>query len=560
MKKLIECVPNFSEGRDLTIIKKITDEIKNSDGVKLLDIDPGHATNRTVVTFVGEPDAVVDAAYKAIKKAGELIDMSKHSGEHPRMGATDVCPFIPIANITMEETVIYAKKLAKKVGEELGIPTYLYEEAATSPERRNLAIIRAGEYEGLEKKFATGKLLPDFGEAKFNVRSGATVIGARDFLVAYNINLNTTSTRRANSVAFDIREKGRIKREGNPISGKIVRDANGNAVREPGTLKSVKAIGWFIEEYGLAQVSMNLTNIKVTPLHKAFEETVKSASNRGMRVTGSELIGLVPKKVLIDAGKYFLEKQERSTGIPEEDIIFIAVKSMGLDELKPFDPRKKVIEYLLEDNGNNKLIELTIKGFADETSRESPAPGGGSIAAYCGVLGASLGTMVANLSAHKRGWDNRWKEFSEWAQKGQTLKDKLLFLVDEDTNAFNKIMDAIRMPKTTNTEKQLRTNAMVEATKYAIKIPFDVMKTSFETLDLLDYMANEGNPNSVSDAGVGALSVRTAVEGAFMNVKINCKDLKDEDFVNNILKQGNKIMDLTSKKVDEILKVVYDKM
>ncbi len=560
MKKLIECVPNFSEGRDMSIIEKITTEIKNTDKVKLLDVDPGHATNRTVVTFVGEPDAVVEAAYKAIKKAGELIDMSKHTGEHPRMGATDVCPFIPIANISMEETVVFAKKLAKRVGEELNIPTYLYEEAAASPERRNLAVIRAGEYEGLEKKFKEGKLLPDFGEAKFNAKSGATVIGARDFLVAYNVNLNTTSTRRANSVAFDIREKGRIKREGNPISGKIVRDANGNAVREPGTLKSVKAIGWFIEEYGLAQVSMNLTDIKVTPLHTAFEETVKSAINRGMRVTGSELIGLVPKKVLIDAGKYFLEKQERSTGIPEEDIIFIAIKSMGLDELKPFDPRKKVIEYLLEDDENKKLIDLSIKEFADETSRESPAPGGGSIAAYSGVLGASLGTMVANLSAHKRGWDDRWEEFSEWAQKGQALKDKLLFLVDEDTNAFNKIMDAIKMPKSTDVEKKSRSNALTEATKYAIMIPFDVMKTSFETLDLLDYMAKEGNPNSVSDAGVGALAVRTAVEGAFMNVKINCKDLKDESFVNDVLQKGNDIMTNTDKKVNDILKIVYDKL
>ncbi len=560
MKKLIECVPNFSEGKDMSIIEKITAEIKNTDKVKLLDVDPGHATNRTVVTFVGEPDAVVEAAYKAIKKAGELIDMSKHTGEHPRMGATDVCPFIPIANISMEETVEFARKLAKRVGEELNIPTYLYEEAASSPERRNLAVIRAGEYEGLEKKFKEGKLLPDFGEAIFNAKSGATVIGARDFLVAYNVNLNTTSTRRANSVAFDIREKGRIKREGNPISGKIVRDAEGNAVREPGTLKSVKAIGWFIEEYGLAQVSMNLTDIKVTPLHKAFEETVKSATNRGMRVTGSELIGLVPKKVLIDAGRYFLEKQERSTGIPEEDIIFIAIKSMGLDELKPFDPRKKVIEYLLEDDGNKKLIDLSIKEFADETSRESPAPGGGSIAAYSGVLGASLGTMVANLSAHKRGWDDRWEEFSEWAQKGQALKDKLLFLVDEDTNAFNKIMNAIRMPKSTDEEKKSRSDALTKATKYAIMIPFDVMKTSFETLDLLEYMAKEGNPNSVSDAGVGALAVRTAVEGAFMNVKINCKDLKDETFVSDIIQKGNDIMTNTEEKVNGILKIVYDKM
>jgi len=560
MKRLIECVPNFSEGRDMSIIEKITDEIKNSDGVKLLDVDPGKATNRTVVTFVGEPDAVVEAAYKAIKKAGELIDMSKHSGEHPRMGATDVCPFIPIANISMEETVEYAKKLAKKVGEELSIPTYLYEEAASSPERSNLAVIRAGEYEGLEKKFKEGKLLPDFGEAKFNAKSGATVIGARDFLVAYNINLNSTSTRRANSVAFDIREKGRIKREGNTLSGKIIRDKDGSPVREAGALKSVKAIGWFIEEYGLAQVSMNLTNIKITPLHIAFEETVKSATNRGMRVTGSELIGLVPKKVLIDAGKYFLEKQDRSTGIPEEDIIFIAVKSMGLDELKPFDPRKKVIEYLLEDDGSQRLIDLSVKGFADETSRESPAPGGGSIAAYSGALGVSLATMVANLSAHKRGWDDRWNEFSEWSKVGQNIKDKLLFLVDEDTNAFNKIIDAVRLPKGTDAEKATRKNAMLEATKYAILVPFDVMKTSYEAMDLLEYMAKEGNPNSVSDAGVGVLSIRTAVEGAFMNVKINCKGLEDQQFVDDIMAKGNDIMDNTNKRAKEILDIVYSKM
>lgn len=560
MKKLIECVPNFSEGRDLSIIEKITDEINNTDGVKLLDVDPGKATNRTVVTFVGEPDAVVEAAFRAIKKAGEVIDMSKHSGEHPRMGATDVCPFIPIANISMEETVVFAKKLAKKVGEELSIPTYLYEEAASSPERRNLAVIRAGEYEGLEKKFKDGKMLPDFGEAKFNAKSGATVIGARDFLVAYNVNLNTTSTRRANSVAFDIREKGRIKREGDTLSGKIIRDKDGSPVREAGALKSVKAIGWFIEEYGLSQVSMNLTDIKVTPLHKAFEETNKSATNRGMRVTGSELIGLVPKKVLIDAGKYFLEKQDRSTGIPEEDIIFIAVKSMGLDELKPFDPRKKVIEYLLEDDGNQRLIDLSIKDFADETSRESPAPGGGSIAAYSGALGISLGTMVANLSAHKRGWDNRWREFSDWAIKGQEIKDKLLFLVDEDTNAFNKIIDAVRMPKSTNEEKEIRKSAMLEATKYAILVPFDVMKTSYESMDLLEYMAKEGNPNSVSDAGVGVLAIKTAVEGAFMNVKINCKGLGDEKFVEDILTNGEKLMNNTNKRAKEILDIVYSKI
>jgi glutamate formiminotransferase/formiminotetrahydrofolate cyclodeaminase len=560
MKQLIECVPNFSEGRDMTVIEKITDEIKNTEGVKLLDVDPGKATNRTVVTFVGEPDAVVEAAYKAIKKAGDLIDMSKHSGEHPRMGATDVCPFIPISDITMEETVEYAKKLAKMVGETLDIPVYLYEEAATKPERKNLATIRAGEYEGLEKKLQNPNWKPDYGEAKFNKHSGATVIGVRDFLVAYNINLNTSSTRRANSVAFDIREKGRVKREGDPINGKIVRDENGNPVRVPGTLKYVKAIGWYIEEYGIAQVSMNLTNINKTPLHIAFEEADKSAAGRGMRVTGSELIGLVPKKVMLDAGKYFLEKQNRSTGIPEEDIIFIAIKSMGLDDLKPFDPKKKIIEYLLEDGNNKRLIDLTVKGFADETSRESPAPGGGSIAAYSGALGISLGTMVANLSSHKKGWDDRWKEFSIWAEKGQAIKDKLLYLVDEDTNAFNKIIDAVRLPKSSNEEKEIRKKAMEDATKYAIMVPFDVMKTSFDALDILEYMAKEGNPNSVSDAGVGILAIKTAVEGAFMNVKINCKGLGDKNFVNDILDKAGKLLEDTNTRAKNILDVVYGKM
>ncbi len=560
MKRLIECVPNFSEGHDMNIIEKITDEIKNTENVKLLDVDPGKATNRTVVTFVGEPESVIEAAFKAIKKAGELIDMSKHHGEHPRMGATDVCPLIPISGISISETVEFAKKLAKRVGEELNIPVYLYEEAASQPKRKNLATIRAGEYEGLEKKLKDPEWAPDYGKAEFNKHSGATVIGVRDFLVAYNVNLNTTSTRRANSVAFDIREKGRIKREGDTITGKIVRDENGNPVREPGALKYVKAIGWYIEEYGIAQVSMNLTNIKETPLHIAFEEAVKSASNRGMRVTGSELVGLVPKKVMIDAGNYFLEKQNRSTGIPEEDIIFIAVKSMGLDELKPFDPRKKIIEYLLEDNTQNKLVNLTAYEFANETSRESPAPGGGSIAAYSGALGASLATMVANLSAHKRGWDSRWKEFSEFAQKGQAIKDKLLYLVDEDTNAFNKIIEAIRMPKNSEEEKSSRKEAITKATKYAIQIPFTVMKTSFEALPLLEYMANKGNPNSVSDAGVGVLAVQTAVEGAYMNVVINCKDLDDKKFVDDTLNQADKILKETQNKSKEILKTVYSKI
>lgn len=559
-KQLIECVPNFSEGRDMTVIEKITDEIKSVEGVKLLDVDPGKATNRTVVTFVGEPDAVIEAAFLAIKKASEVIDMSKHSGEHPRMGATDVCPLIPIANITMEEVVQYAIKLAQKAGSELDIPFYLYEEATQQPDRRNLATIRAGEYEGLANKLQDPHWKPDYGPAKFNPKAGATVIGARDFLVAYNINLNTTSTRRANSVAFDLREKGRVKREGDPVTGKIVRDAEGNPVREPGVLKAVKAIGWYIEEYGIAQVSMNLTNINTTPLHVAFDEAVKSAHSRGMRVTGSELVGLVPKKVLIDAGKFFLGKQERSTGIAEEEIVHIAVKTLGLDELGPFDPKKKVIEYLLEDENDAILVSKTLKGFADETASESPAPGGGSIAAYVGALGASLGGMVANLSAHKRGWDDRWEEFSYWAEMGQQLKDRLLFLVDEDTRSFNRIIDAIRLPKGSDEEKAARSLAITDATKYAIEVPYQVMETAFKSFELCEEMAKNGNPNSVSDAGVGALCAKTAVEGAYLNVIINCKDLDDEHFVNEMKGKAETMLKEAKEKEREIIEIVKSKI
>jgi glutamate formiminotransferase/formiminotetrahydrofolate cyclodeaminase len=555
--KLIECVPNFSEGRDPKLIEKITNVIKSTEGVKLLDVDPGMATNRTVVTFVGEPASVVEAAFNAIKTAAELIDMSKHSGEHPRMGATDVCPFIPVSDITMEETVEWAKKLAQRVGEELNIPVFLYEEAASNPERKNLANIRSGEYEGLEAKLADPEWKPDFGQAKFNARSGATVIGARDFLVAYNINLNTTSVKTANEVAFDVRENGRPKRENDSPSGKILLDENGEQIRIPGTLKSVKAIGWFIEEYGIAQVSMNLTNINETPLHIAFEEVVKSASGRGLRVTGSELIGLVPKRVLIEAGKYFLEKQHRSTGIPEEDIITIAVKTLGLGELKPFDFRQKIIEYLIDEDTSKKLIDLTVKGFADETSRESPAPGGGSVAAYSGAIGAALGTMVANLSANKNGWEDRWQEFSQWAAKGQLLKDELLRLIDEDTRAFNMIMDAFRLPKSSIEERRERKRAIKTATKYAIRIPYKVMSTSYKALDLLEYMANNGNPNSISDAGVGILSIRTAVEGAYMNVRINCKDFDDEKFVSDILEKANDLLIKTKSRSEQILDTIY---
>ncbi len=555
--KLIECVPNFSEGRDLNIIEKIASVIRNSEGVKLLDIDPGKATNRTVITFVGEPESVVNAAFLAIKTASELIDMSKHKGEHPRMGATDVCPFIPVSDITMEETIEWSKKLAEKVGSELKIPVYLYEYAASKPERRNLATIRSGEYEGLEAKLSDPEWTPDFGDANFNSRAGATVIGARDFLVAYNINLNTTSVKKANEVAFDVRENGRPKRENDSPTGKILLDENGEQLRIPGTLKSVKAIGWYIEEYGIAQVSMNLTNINETPLHIAFDEVMKSAESRGLRITGSELIGLVPKKVLVDAGKYFLLKQERSIGIPEDDIISIAVKTLGLGELKPFDYKQKIIEYLIEDNHTNKLIDLSVSGFAHETSRESPAPGGGSVAAYSGAIGAALGTMVANLSANKNGWEDRWEEFSQWAEKGQSLKDDLLRLIDEDTAAFNKIMDAFRLPKSNIDERRVRKKAIKAATKNAIRIPYKVMNTSYKALDLLEYMATNGNPNSISDAGVGVLSIRTAVEGAYMNVRINCKDFDDETFVSDMLEKSGNLLDKTKKRCDEILDVVY---
>lgn len=558
--RLIECVPNFSEGRDMNIIAQITDEIKTVEGVKLLNVDPGKATNRTVVTFVGEPEQVIEAAFRAIKKAGEVIDMSRHSGEHPRMGATDVCPLIPISGISMEEVVKYALQLAKRVGEELAIPVYCYEEAAQKPDRKNLATIRAGEYEGLAKKLEDPNWQPDFGKAVFNPKSGATVIGARDFLVAYNINLNTTSTRRANSIAFDLRENGRILREGDPVTGKVILDENGEPKRQPGVLKSVKAIGWYIEEYGIAQVSMNLTNIEITPLHIAFDEAVKSATSRGIRVTGSELVGLVPKKVLTDAGKYFLEKQERSVGVSESELIHIAVKSLGLDELATFNPRERVIEYLLEDPSQKALVSKDLEAFADATASESPAPGGGSIAAYVGALGASLGAMVGNLSSHKPGWDDRWAYFSDWAAKGQALKEELLFLVDEDTRAFNAIIDAVRMPKATDDEKKRRSEAMKQATKYAIEVPFRVMETAWKSFEVLEEMAANGNPNSVSDAGVGVLCAKTAVYGAYLNVMINCMGLKDPDFVHDMQSRANAMLENAVKKEQEIMDAVKAKI
>ncbi|MFA4853495.1 MAG: glutamate formimidoyltransferase [Bacteroidales bacterium] len=560
MKQIIECVPNFSEGNDMNIIKQITDQIETVEGVKLLDVDPGKATNRTVVTFVGEPEPVIEAAFRAIKRASEIIDMRKHKGEHPRFGATDVCPFVPVANITMDETVVYARKLAERVGKELKIPIYCYENAAFTPERRNLANCRSGEYEGLQKKLADPKWKPDFGPAEFNATAGTTAVGARDFLVAYNVNLNTTSVRRANAVAYDIREKGRPKREGNSVSGKILKDKEGNQIMIPGSLKECKAIGWFIEEYGIAQISINLTNISVTPVHVAFEEASKKAMERGLRVTGSELVGLIPKKAMIEAGKYFLRKQQRSAGISEEEIIKIAVKSLGLDNLKPFNPREKIIEYLLEDNVKKSLINMTCKGFANETASESPAPGGGSVSAYIGALGVSLGTMVANLSSHKPGWDERWEEFSIWAEKGQALKDELLYLVDEDTVSFNKIMDAFGLPKSNDTEKALRTKAIQEATKYATEVPFRTMRKAFESMEIIKAMVETGNPNSVTDAGVGAICARSAVMGAYLNVKINAAGLEDKTFANDIIAKGKEIEGKAQLLEKEILKTVNGKI
>lgn len=556
MQQLIECVPNFSEGNDLQIIAQITHEIESVEGVRLLNVDPGKATNRTVVTMVGEPDKVIEAAFRAIKKAGEIIDMSKHKGEHPRMGATDVCPLIPIANISMEETVVFAQKLAKRVGEELNLPVYLYEAAQPNKSRNNLSIIRAGEYEGFAKKITLPEWKPDFGPAIFDEKRGATVIGARDFLIAYNVNLNTTSTRRANAIAFDIREAGRVKKE----NGKPVKDENGNTVNIPGSLKSVKAIGWFIEEYGIAQISINLTNINVTPLHVAFDEVCKKANERGIRVTGSELVGLVPLKSLLDAGKYFLEKQQRSTGVSEAELIKIAVKSMGLDELAPFNPAERIIEYQLRNAADSKLISMSLTAFADETASESPAPGGGSISAYVGALGISLATMVANLSSHKTGWDERWKEFSDWAAKGQTYKDKLMHLVDEDTKAFNRIMEAFGLPKSSDAEKQARTEAIQAATKFAIEIPLQVMQQAYQSMEVMLEMASIGNPNSVSDVGVGALCARSAVMGAFMNVRINASGYTDKTFVNSILQQGQDIETKTIALETEILKIVNEKI
>ncbi len=559
-KQLIECVPNFSEGRDMAIINQITNEIKSVEGVQLLDVDPGNATNRTVVTMVGTPDEVCEAAFRAVKKASELIDMSKHKGAHPRFGATDVCPLVPVSNITMDETVEFARKLAKRIGEELNIGVYCYEFAALEEKRRNLANCREGEYEALPKRLKDSQWKPDFGPAAFNPQSGVTAVGARNFLVAYNINLNTTSTRRANAIAFDVRERGRPKRIGNPITGKKAVDENGNVIWNPGTLKACKAIGWFIDEYGIAQISMNLTDISITPMHIAFEETCKSAQSRGLRVTGSELVGVVPLKAMLDAGKYFLHKQNRSTGISDEEIIKIAVKSMGLDELYPFEPKKKIIEYMLEDDSKEKLVDMSLKGFTEETASESPAPGGGSVSASMGAMGVALGTMVANLSSHKPGWDDRWEEFSQWAEQGKGYMDELIHLVDEDTNAFNKIMDAFGLPKSTDAEKVARKQAIQDATLYAIEIPYRVMEVSYKSMEVMKAMAEIGNPNSVSDAGVGALAARSALMGAYLNVKINAEGLDDKAKIDQFLSKGDELVTQANSLEQEILAIVNKKI
>ena len=559
-RRIVECVPNFSEGRNKEVIRQITDEIEHSEGVKLLDVDPGEATNRTVVTFVGEPEAVVEAAFKAVKKAGELIDMRQHHGAHPRMGATDVLPLVPVSGITLEECAQLSRQLAERIAKELLIPCYCYEAAAFKPERKNLAVCRKGEYEALPERLGEPESAPDYGDRPFDegvARTGCTAVGARDFLIAVNYNLNTTSTRRANAVAFDVREKGRPKRDGNPITGKPVRDENGNPVMIPGTLKSTKAIGWYIEEYGIAQVSMNITDINVTPLHVAFDEVCRCAQNRGLRVTGTEIVGLMPERCLIEAGKYFLRKQNRSLGIPKEDIINIAVKSMGLDDLKPFNAAEKVVEYLLDADDNTcKLTDLTVKGFADETARESPAPGGGSVSAYMGAVGAALGTMVANLSSHKPGWDDRWEEFSQWAEQGVELEQELLHLVNEDTEAFNKIMAAFGMPKATDEDKRLRAEAIEKATLFAAQVPLQTMKTSIKVFALCRAMVEKGNPNSVSDAGVGALAARAAVLGAGMNVKINASSLKDRAKADALVAEAQALIDQANDEEQAITAMV----
>ncbi len=563
MKQLIECVPNISEGRDMNIINQVTAEIEKVEGVKLLDVDPGQTTNRTVITFVGEPEQACEAAFRVVKKAAELIDMRQHHGAHPRQGATDVCPLIPVSNITMEETVVYAHKLAERIGNELEIPIYCYENAAKLPERRNLAYCRTGEYESLSTRLGTDQWKPDYGPNAWNdhtAQTGATQVGARDFLVAINYNLNTTSTRRANAIAFDVREKGRPQREGGKPSGKPMKDENGKTIMIPGTLKGTKAIGWYIEDYGIAQVSMNITSIKVAPVHLCFDEVCRCAQNRGIRVTGCEIVGLIPKSVLIDAGKYYLAKQKRSLGVSEDEIMKVAIKSMGLDDLKPFNPKEKVIEFLIEDNSQKKLVDLTCTGFCEETASESPAPGGGSVSAYMGALAASLGTMVANLTGGKAAFDDEWEKFSDVAVHGQQLKNDLLHLVDEDTNAFNKIMNAFGLPKKSDEEKAARSAAIQEATKFATEVPFQTMQKSFEAFEVCRAMVEWGNPASVTDGGVGALAARSAVMGAHLNVKINASSLKDEAFKNDILSKAAAIEAAAIKEEAEILAIVNQKI
>ncbi len=560
MKRLIECVPNFSEGRDMSKIKAITDAIESVEHIKLLDVDPGKATNRTVVTFVGTPEDVIEAAFRGVKKASEVIDMSKHKGEHPRFGATDVLPLIPISGISMDEVVEFAHKLGERIGRELGIPIYCYEFAAKEEKRKNLANCRAGEYEGLKEKVKKPEWKPDFGPVEFNARSGAIALGARNFLVAYNVNLNTTSVRRANAIAFDVREAGRVMREGNTISGKILKDETGKTLRQPGLLKKVKAIGWYIEEYGVAQISMNLTDISVTSVHEAFDAVEESARARGIRVTGSELVGLIPLQAVLSAGKHYLKKQKRSAGVPDEEIIKIAVKSLGLDELKPFNPKERIIEFLLDADELKPLVNMNLQQFTDRTAEEFPAPGGGSIAAYMGTLGAALGTMVANLSAHKRGWDDKWEIYSDWAEKGMSCVNKLLPLVDEDTKAFNQIMEAYRMPKSTDTEKELRKQAIQAATKHAIDVPFRIMEYAYESMAVMKEMAINGLQVSLSDAGVGALAARAAVLGAYMNVKINMPDLEDKVYKAEISERGLKIEQAAIALEKEIYDIVHSKI
>ena len=563
MKQIIECVPNFSEGRDMSIIKQITDVIEQVDGIKLLDVDPGAATNRTVVTFVGEPEAVCKAAFAAVKKASEIIDMSKHKGAHPRFGATDVCPLIPVSNITMEETVKYAHKLAERLGNELNIPIFCYESAAKTPIRRNLANCRSGEYEALSKRITTAEWKPDFGPSVWNEhtkRTGATAVGARNFLVAYNINLNTTSVHKANSIAFDVRERGRVKREGHPVTGKIVLDKNGNKVNEPGLLKSVKAIGWFIEEYGVAQLSMNLTDISVTPVHVAFDTVCERACANGLRVTGSELVGVMPLQAILDAGKYFLKKQGRSTGIADSEIIKIAVKSLGLDELKPFDPKKNIIEYMMEEDSGERLIDMDLVKFCHTTASDAPAPGGGSVSAYMGSMGAALGTMVANLTAHKHRHTDKWIEYSDWAEKGKIYHDTLLKMVDEDTNAYKKIMEAFGLPKSNDEDKAIRTQAIQAATKYAIEIPLKTMEICCNSMEVMLEMAKTGLEASISDAAVGAIAARAGVQGAYLNVRINTGGYNDKEFVNKVVKEGAAIEKKALEIEKQVLELVNSKL